>query len=39
VYPAELDHLHAIAQRRRDRVEDVRRGDEHHTLQSNGTSR
>ena len=25
----ELDHLHAVAQRRRDGVEDVRRGDEH----------
>ena len=26
----ELDHLHPVAQRAGDRVEDVRRGDEHH---------
>ena len=26
----ELDHLHAVAQRRRNRLEDVRRRDEHH---------
>ena len=26
----ELDHLHPVLQRRRDRVEDVRRGDEEH---------
>ena len=30
---AELDDLHAVAQRRRNRVEDVGRGDEHHLAQ------